>query len=227
MIFAPQFRVLAAAYFMGLAAAAPIGPVNMLAIRRGMISGWWDTIACGIGSVAVDLTVFSLALLGGHYLLSDISTPGLRTVLAAISVLVLLPLGIFFLLHAVKPPSPVQNGNNKRWESGSRSKRLIGEMAAGAGLTIVNPMTLPYWVGASSNWLSYAYTVLGPHAHRWGILTVGAGLLTWFTLLAFLVRFLPDGIGPTFFRLVNAVFGLILVGFATLCALALVCKSHA
>ena len=40
---------------MGLAAAAPLGPVNMLAIRRGMIGGWRHTLACGIGSVAGDL----------------------------------------------------------------------------------------------------------------------------------------------------------------------------
>jgi hypothetical protein len=42
-----------------------------------------------------------------------------------------------------------------------------------------------------------------------------AGLMTWFTTLVVVVRFLPHRIGPTFFRLVNAVLGLILLGFAT------------
>jgi threonine/homoserine/homoserine lactone efflux protein len=80
MVFVSDIHVLFAAYLMGVAAAAPMGPVNMLAIRRGMIGGWHRTLACGIGSVAGDLTLFFLVLLGGHYLLSDLSNPTLRTV---------------------------------------------------------------------------------------------------------------------------------------------------
>lgn len=44
-----------------------------------------------------------------------------------------------------------------------------------------------------------------------------AGLMTWFTALTVVVRFVPHRIDPDFFRLVNAVFSLILLGFATFC----------
>jgi threonine/homoserine/homoserine lactone efflux protein len=104
MVFVSYVHVLSAAFLMGLAAAAPMGPVNMLAIRRGVIGGWRHTLACGIGSVAGDLILFSLVLLGGHYLFSDLSNPTLQTVLAAMGVIVLLPLGIYFLVRAVKDP---------------------------------------------------------------------------------------------------------------------------
>ena len=59
MVLVSDIHVLAAAFFMGLASAAPMGPVNMLAIRRGMIGGWRRTLACAIGSVAGDLILFS------------------------------------------------------------------------------------------------------------------------------------------------------------------------
>ena len=49
-MFVSYIHVLSAAYLMGLAAAAPMGPVNMPAIRRGVIGGWRHTLACGIGS---------------------------------------------------------------------------------------------------------------------------------------------------------------------------------
>ncbi|HEY5175575.1 MAG TPA: LysE family transporter [Terriglobales bacterium] len=88
MVFVSYVHVLSAAFLMGLAAAAPMGPVNMLAIRRGLIGGWRHTLACGIGSVTGDLILFSLVLLGGHYLFSDLSNPTLHTVLAAIGVIV-------------------------------------------------------------------------------------------------------------------------------------------
>ncbi len=48
-----------------------------------------------------------------------------------------------------------------------------------------------------------------------------AGMMTWFTGLTVVVRFIPHRVGPTFFRLVNGVLGLILLGFATFCAIVL------
>ena len=115
MVFVSYIHVFSAAFLMGLAAAAPMGPVNMLAIRRGVIGGWRHTLACGIGSVTGDLILFSLVLLGGHYLFSDLSNPTLRTILAAIGVIVLLPLGIYFLVRAVKEPLPAHASARQQW----------------------------------------------------------------------------------------------------------------
>ena len=199
----------------------PMGPVNMLAIRRGMIGGWRRTLACAIGSVAGDLILFSLVLLGGHYLLSDLSNPTLQTVLEAIGVIVLLPLGIYFLVRAVKEPLRAYTRARKRWDKSTVPAHLVADVAAGAALTVFNPLTMVYWVGVTSNWLPFAHSILGSKAPGWGILMVAAGLMTWFTTLIVVVRFIPHRIGPTFFRLVNAILGLILLGFATFCAIVL------
>jgi hypothetical protein len=48
-----------------------------------------------------------------------------------------------------------------------------------------------------------------------------SGLMTWFTALTVVVRFIPNRIGPNFFRLVNAIFGLILLDFVMFCAIVL------
>jgi threonine/homoserine/homoserine lactone efflux protein len=221
MEFVSHIHVLSAAFFMGLAAAAPMGPVNMLAIRRGMIGGWRHTLACGIGSVTGELILFSLVLLGGHYLFSDLSNPTLQTVLAAIGVIVLLTLGIYFLVRAVKEPLRAYASARQQWDEGTVPAHLATDVAAGFALTIFNPLTMIYWVGVTANWLPFAHSVLGYSAPGWGILMVAAGLMTWFTTLIVVVRFIPHRIGPTFFRLVNAILGLILLGFATFCAIVL------
>jgi threonine/homoserine/homoserine lactone efflux protein len=221
MAFVSYLHVLSAGFLMGLAAAAPMGPVNMLAIRRGVIGGWRHTLACGIGSVTGDLILFSLVLLGGHYLFSDLSDPTLQTVLAAFGVIVLLPLGIYFLVRAVKDPLRAFASARKRWNETTVPEHLVAEVADATALTILNPLTIIYWVGVTSNWLPFAHSVLGSSATGWGIVMVTAGLASWFAALVVVVRFIPSRIGPIFFRLVNGVLGLILLGFGTFCAIVL------
>jgi threonine/homoserine/homoserine lactone efflux protein len=220
MVFVSYVHVLSAAFLMGLAAAAPLGPVNMLAIRRGVIGGWRHTLVCGIGSVTGDLVLFSLVLLGGRYLFSDLSNPTPRAVLAAIGVIVLLPLGIYFLVRALKNPTRAYASARRHWDEATLPSHLIAEAANATVLTIFNPLTIIYWVGVTSNWLPFAHSVLGYGAPGWGILMAAIGLMAWFTALV-VVRFIPHRIGPSFFRLVNGILGLILFGFATFCAIVL------
>jgi threonine/homoserine/homoserine lactone efflux protein len=221
MMLVPYIHVLSAAFLMGLAAAAPMGPVNMLAIRRGVIGGWRHTLACGIGSVTGDLILFSLVLLGGHFLFSDLSNPTLQTYLEAIGVIVLLPLGIYFVVRAVKDPLRAFASARKRWNETTVPAHLVAEVGDAAALTIFNPLTIIYWVGVTANWLPFAHSVLGISAPEWGFLMSAAGLMTWFAALVVVVRFIPNRIGPIFFRLVNAILGLILLGFAMFCAIVL------
>lgn len=221
MVFVSYIHVLSAAFLMGLAAAAPMGPVNMLAIRRGMIGGWRHTLACGIGSASGDLILFSLVLFGGHYLLSDLSSPTLRTVLTVLGVLVLLPLGVYFLVRAVKEPLRAYASARQRWDERTVPAHLFSEAADCTVLTILNPLTIAYWVGVTSNWLPFAHAVLGYSAPGWGIVMAATGLTTWFTGLIVAVRFIPHRIGLNFFRLVNAILGLILLGFTTFCLIVL------
>jgi threonine/homoserine/homoserine lactone efflux protein len=219
MALVSYIHVLSAGFLMGLAAAAPMGPVNMLAIRRGVIGGWRHTLACGIGSVTGDLILFSLVLLGGHYFFSDLSNPTLQTVLAAIGVIVLLPLGIYFLVRTFKEPLRAYASARQHWDDDTVPAHLVAEVTDCTALTIFNPLTVAYWVGVTSNWLPFAHSVLGYGAPAWGLLMAAAGLATWFTALIVAVRFIPHRIGPIFFRLVNAILGLILLGFATFCAI--------
>src|ERR1700690_1366188 len=170
MVLVSYIHVLLAGFLMGLAAAAPMGPVNMLAIRRGVIGGWRHTLACGIGSVTGDLILFSMVLLGGHYFFSDLSNPTLQTILETIGIIVLLPLGIYFVFRAVKDPMQAYTSARQNWDEGTVPAHLVAEVADCVALTILNPLTIVYWVGVTANWLPFAHTVLGYSAPVWGIL---------------------------------------------------------
>ena len=134
---------------------------------------------------------------------------------------VLLPLGIYFLIRAVKEPLRAYTSARKDWNESTVPAHLATDVVSCAALTMFNPLTIIYWVGVTANWLPLAHSILGSKTHGWGILMVAAGLMTWFTTLIVVVRFLPHRIGPTFFRLINGILGLILLGFATFCAIVL------
>ena len=178
-------------------------------------------LCCGVGSIAGDLILFSLVLLGGDYLLLDLFNPMLRAVLAATGVIVLFPLGIYFLFRAVKEPLRAYASARQHWDEGTVRGHLIAEVADAAAMTVFNPLTIAYWVGVTANWLPFAHSVLGYSAPGFGIVMATAGLMTWFTALTVIVRFMPHRIGPNFFRFVNAILSLILLGFATFCAIVL------
>lgn len=221
MVLVYYIHVLSAAFLMGLAAAAPMGPVNMLAIRRGVIGGWRHTLACGVGSITGDLILFSLVLLGGDRFFPGLSNTAFQTVLAAMGAIILFPLAIYFLIRAFKDPLRAYERARHHWDKGTAPGHLITEVANATALTIFNPLTIAYWVCVTTNWLPFAHSVLGNNAPGLGILMSTAGLMTWFAALTVAVRFIPHRIGPNFFRLVNAILGLILLGFSTFCAMVL------
>jgi hypothetical protein len=137
--------------------------------------------------VTGDLILFSLVLLGGHYLFSDLSNPTLQTVLAALDVIVLLPLGIYLLIGA--------------------SGILCGPTLPLANTGMKAPSLRPFSLELQRRQLANS--------------EAGGGMMTWFTALIVVVRFVPRRIGPIFFRVVNTILGLILLSFAAFCAIVL------
>lgn len=209
-------HILGAAYLIGFAAAAPIGPVNMLAIRRGIVGRWTHTLACGLGSVAGDLMLFVAVLLGGRWLMPNISSPHVQSMLAIPGAMVLMPLGGYFLFHAFRRPLHAYV-RAKRAMRDIPPKHLLTDVGTGAILTVINPAGLIYWIGVTANWMPQASATLGWGAAWWGLVMTGSGLLTWFGILTLLVKFTPQRIGPAFFRIVNFGCGLVLLGFGIFC----------
>ena len=208
--------LLAWVFGLGLLAAAPVGPVNMVAIHRGAVGRWSHTLACGIGSAIVDLGYFLLAMWGGNQVLEYLSNPRTRDILALICAALLIPLGILFLIRAVR--LDLRRILRTRQEKLDRPPRhLWTDVGTGAALTIINPAAPAYWLAAAAPWLSTAQGTMGRWMFFWGSVGVAAGLLSWFVFLTVLVRFAPNRLGLTFFRTVNALCGVMLLGFAGFC----------
>jgi threonine/homoserine/homoserine lactone efflux protein len=213
----PIIYLLASAFGLGLLAAAPVGPVNMVAIHRGAVGKWSHTLACGVGSAIIDLGFFALALWGGHQVMGYLQDTRTQDILAAICFALLLPLGILFIYRAGRLDlRRILRSRQERLDS--PPLHLWTDVGTGAALTIINPAAPAYWLAAAGPWLGKAKEVMGPWAIWGGLVAAGTGLLSWFIFLTILVRFAPNRLGLRFFRTVNGLCGVVLLGFAAYCA---------
>ncbi len=215
-------RVCGAAFLMGFAAAAPVGPVNMMAVRRGLLGGVRHTFVSDAGAVLGDLMIFSLALWGGHFFVLDLSSGRLRHAMAVAGLVVLLPAGLYFLALSLRHAETAFQRARQRWGESSVPGRLLDEGARAFFLTVLNPFALVYWAGVTSSWIPSAYALLGPRNLGWGIAAAGAGMMTWFGILMGFVSFIPQRLSALFFRVLNLALGIILIAIAALCGMALV-----
>jgi threonine/homoserine/homoserine lactone efflux protein len=153
---------------------------------------------------------------GGNKALEYLANPRTRDVLALICAGLLVPLGILFIFRAFR--LDLRKLLRSRQEKLDQPPRhLWTDVGTGAALTIINPAAPAYWLAAAGPWLGKAKDVMGPWALWWGLTAAGAGLLSWFVFLTLLVRFSPNRLGLRFFRTVNALCGVVLLGFAAYC----------
>jgi threonine/homoserine/homoserine lactone efflux protein len=207
--------VLILAFSFGLMAAAPVGPVNMVAIRRGLVARWHHTLYVALGSVLVEAGFITLALRGGRGLVEtlgvDLTSHFFQRAVGVPASCITLLIGVIILAKALSKRHRVLS----RVEMSASSNghiTFLRDVATGAVLTGLNPATLLYWLlGAGPTWLNKAQLPPASLAVWWGVLAATAGLATWFVFVATLVRLRPNKVGPRFFRIVNAICGLALI----------------
>jgi threonine/homoserine/homoserine lactone efflux protein len=190
---------------VGVAVAAPVGPMSLLCMRRTLVSGWRQGLAVGLGIAAGDGAYAATAALGLA------SVPALivawRQPLHLAAGLVLVGLGLRSLLRAgpaVEASSPMR----------SVVQTPVGLFAGSMLLTLTNPMTIVMFAA-----------VLAALAPRTGLdppgalATVGgvfAGSLCWWIGVTLGVSLLRRAIGPRARVWIDRVSGAFLVGFGLL-----------
>jgi threonine/homoserine/homoserine lactone efflux protein len=162
---------------MGLAIAAPVGPIGLLCIRRSLAQGQWIGLATGLGAATADGFYGGVAAFG-LTALSDLLVNQARW-LGLLGGLFLCYLGITTLLS--KPAA----------EAASVSSRgLLGAYGSTFLLTLTNPATILSFivifaglglVNPEQDWLSSLAVVIG----------VFLGSALWWVCLSW---------GVTFFR---------------------------
>ncbi len=127
------FALLLQGIILGVAIAAPVGPIGLLCIRRTLHAGWWAGVAAGLGAATADAVYGGLAVSGLSIITSTLI--GVQAWLQLGGGLFLLWLGLSTLRAA---PAPLTSAS------------LTAERRPGLGhtylttflLTLTNPATI-------------------------------------------------------------------------------------
>ena len=188
----------AKSFLLGLAVAAPLGPVGALCIGRTLERGFWAGMAGGLGTALADAAYALLAAFGFTVFAG---------LLAAIATPLALAGGLFLVWLGWKSLSPAPAGRTVL----AGTEDLLRTMAATFLLTVANPMTILSFaaifaglgLAGSADGVSAVMVVAG----------VFLGSLAWWFLLsgavALIRRRLPDG----FVLWVARISGLVIIGF--------------
>ena len=187
---------------LGLAIAAPLGPIGVLCINRTLEKGFWAGMAGGLGTALADASYATLAAAG---------FAAFSAMLQVVDLPLRLVGGLFMIwlgMRGLRAPAA-----KKAAAVGARD--LIGTVSATFFLTIANPATI----------LSFAAIFAGlglANQPGFGAVVVVAGVfsgsLLWWLFLSGLVAGLHHRLPAGFTRVTSILSGVVLIGFGLFAA---------
>jgi threonine/homoserine/homoserine lactone efflux protein len=184
---------------LGFTLSAPIGPVNLEAIKNGLKHGFWPAFFIGLGAISADFFYMCSVYFGlGTFLMNAL----IQKVILALGAGILIYLG----LVSLKETAP-----RKTIQTVALSKKQY--YFKGLIIAISSPMTIVWWVGVFGAVLSTSLqkNQTMPFLNSLGI---SLGCLIWVISLAATAQLAQHLFNDTrYYRMISIIAGLGLIGF--------------
>ncbi|HZT19726.1 MAG TPA: LysE family transporter [Dongiaceae bacterium] len=165
-------------FIVGIAIAAPVGPIGLLCIQRALAGGWISGLISGLGAALADTIYGSIAAFGLTLVQDFLYDHRDAISIAGGALLCLLGLRIMLARPSPAPAEPRKSAAG-----------LAGELCGTFMLTLANPLTILSFIAifaalntsaASTSYLAAATLVLGVFggsAAWWLCLSFGIGVI--------------------------------------------------
>jgi len=187
---------------LGLTLAAPIGPVNVEIIKRGLASGFRQAFLTGAGAVCADATYLALIYFG---LTTFLKNAYLQSFLGIAGSFILIYLGVKSIAN--------QTGNTASAVGKEPPRIFRHPFAAGFALAISSPMTIVWWTGVFGALIASREPVETNLAAFFSCLSILLGCFLWVLSLSAALHWGRKIMTEQIIRLVSTVAGLFLIGF--------------
>jgi len=237
------FPFFVSAFVLGLSVAAPVGPINVEIVRRGLAYGARPAFVFGCGASAADCTYFGIALVAARHAYDVLESEAWMRGGLWVGAAMLLFLGVSVIrsvpneaegagktaadkLTAAEPTAaelrstdPVDGGLRAKLMAAHSS--LPRDFSFGYLLTLGNPMTILLWTSIAASWgagrgAGGEGSSAGGAADGiyWvGVAGVAGGTLTWAASVVAGVAWARRWVGPRAMRIVNLASGSMLIAF--------------
>ncbi len=187
--------------FIGVALAAPIGPVNIEIISRGIRFGFRTGWLVGLGALSVD-TLYALLVVSGLTPLAD--SAALRAPLFLAGGVMLAIVGVTSLRTALSH----QSDHVVAAPHAGRS------YVTGVLIAALSPMGIVYWLSVGAALVAEAVERVGSTGAPVLVGGVFFGLLAWVTTIALLARIASRFVTGLGMRWITGISGVVILGFA-------------
>lgn len=187
--------------FIGVALAAPIGPINVEIISRGIRYGFRNGWYVGLGALTAD-TLYATIVVSGLTPIAD--RPALRVPLFLAGAVMLGWVGVNSLRSAIDPAAEVRGAV----PSGNRS------YLAGLLIALLSPMGIVYWLSVGAALVAEAVERVGQIGTPVLVIGVFLGLLAWVTTLSVIAQVSRRFVTGAGMRWITGASGVVILGFA-------------
>jgi L-lysine exporter family protein LysE/ArgO len=186
---------------LGLTLAAPIGPVNVEIIKRGLNSGFLQAFLTGAGAICADATYLTLIFFG---LATFLNNAAMKLVLGVAGSFILIYLGFLsakdFFRKTVVP-------DDKQRHPFKHS------FVAGFALAISSPMTIIWWTGVFGALLASQAHTQANISTFFSCLSILLGCSLWVFSLAAALHWGKKFINQRITGTISLIAGIFLIGF--------------
>ncbi len=186
---------------LGLTLAAPIGPVNLEIIKRGLNSGFKQAFLTGAGAMCADTTYLILIFFG---LTSFFNFVFMKIFLGIVGSIILIYLGIVSIKVFFCKAGATENKFHRLFKT---------SFETGYVLAISSPMTIVWWTGVFGALLAAQTQMQTNISAFFSCLSILLGCFLWVFFLAVALHWGKKIINENFIRYITLIAGLFLIGF--------------
>lgn len=186
---------------VGIVLAAPVGPINVEILRRGLLIGPKAGWLVGISAMTAD-TIFATIIVSGVSGIAD--RPALRVPLFLAGAAMLGWIGMASLREARRGAIDLD----------ARARGVSRSFVTGFLMAALNPMGIVYWLSVGSALVAEAVSRVGRAGSPVLVGGVFLGIFCWVTGLSLAIRAGRRWVNAQALRWITGLSGVILLGFA-------------
>jgi len=189
-------------FLLGISLSAPVGPINVAQINKGIKNGFWNAWLVGIGAMIADVCMMLLIYFG---ITRIFEYEGVKLTMWLLGFITLSYLGYDSIRNASMNISADINAQKKE----SLGKSFL----SGFLIAVSNPLNIVFWVGIYGSMLTSVINKLGKQEALLYSTAIFVGITCWDLFMATIVHFGRKRLNLNVLKWVSIIAGVVLIGF--------------